>query len=211
LGQCLKNVTYNISKWSYICESKNISLFEIKNLIMKKLLFSIAVFAVLSPLANAQSLEDPKGEIRLNFLNTILLGSVELGYDFFVGDDQSVGVEIHLNDRFGYSSSRGDRSFSATSFLVSYNFFFAGDENGKMYISPYFKYRFGDFRDVVDSIPEVTSLNSGYIGLMVGYRWNYNNFAFGPFGAMGRGFSEPVNDKFSAVEFKAGFNVGYRF
>ncbi|SMD41612.1 hypothetical protein SAMN00777080_0137 [Aquiflexum balticum DSM 16537] len=178
---------------------------------MKKILFVIAILAVLSPIANAQSLEDPKGEIRLNFLNTILLGSVEIGYDFFVGHDQSVGVELHLNDRFGYSSSSGDRSFSATSVLVSYNFFFAGDDNGKIYISPYFKYRFGDFTDVVDNITEVTSLNSGYLGLIGGYRWNYNNFAFGPFAGIGRGFSEPVNDKFSAVEFKAGFNVGYRF
>jgi hypothetical protein len=178
---------------------------------MKKLLFAFTILAFLSSVANAQSLEDPKGEIRLNFLNTILLGSVELGYDFFVGQDQSVGVELHLNDRFGYSSSRGDRSFSATSVLVSYNFFFAGDENGKMYISPYFKYRFGDFTDVVDNITEVTNLNSGYLGLIGGYRWNYNNFAFGPFAGIGRGFSEPVNDKFSAVEFKAGFNVGYRF
>lgn len=178
---------------------------------MKKLVIAFTGILLLSVSVNAQSLENPKGEIRLNFLNTIFLGSVELGYDFFLADDQSVGVELHLNDRFGYSSARGDRSFSATSFLVSYNFFFAGDENGKIYISPYFKYRFGDFSETVDNVTQVTNLNSGYLGLIGGYRWNFNNFAFGPFAGIGRGFAEPVREKFSAVEFKAGFNVGYRF
>lgn len=103
------------------------------------------------------------------------------------------------------------RDFSATSVLVSYNFYFAGDESGKMYISPFFKYRFGEYREVLDNTISITNMNSGYIGLIGGYRWNYNNFAFGPFASVARGFSAEVADKFSYVEFKAGFNVGYRF
>ncbi|WP_291784572.1 DUF3575 domain-containing protein [Cecembia sp.] len=179
---------------------------------MKKLLFVLPSLLLISQLTLAQSLEDPKGEVRLNFLNTIIIGSVELGYEHFVGHDQSIGLELHLNDRFSYRSASGGRDFDATSILLSYNFYFAGDENGKLYISPYFKYRFGEFRETVDGAGvTVTDLNSGYIGLTGGYRWNYNNFAFGPFISVGRGFSSEVADRFNAVELKAGLNVGYRF
>jgi hypothetical protein len=178
---------------------------------MKKLFVAIIGLALLSAPAFSQSLQDPKGEVRLNFLNTIFLGSVELGYEQFVGPDQSIGVELHLNDRFGYSSAQNGRDFSVTSALVSYNFYFAGDENGKIYISPFFKYRFGEYREAIDNTISITNMNSGYIGLIGGYRWNFNNFAFGPFAAVSRGFSAEVAEKFSYVEFKAGFNVGYRF
>jgi len=178
---------------------------------MKKLLLAVICFAFFQANSFAQSLEDPKGEIRLNFLNTIVLGSVELGYEKFFKPDQSLGLEVHLNDRFGYRSQGNGSDFSATSFLASYNFYFAGNNDGKVYISPYFKYRIGEFTEVVNNANVVTSLNSAYIGLIAGYRWNFNNFAFGPFGAIGRGLSQSVADRFSVIELKAGFNVGYRF
>jgi hypothetical protein len=178
---------------------------------MKKLLFALVCFVLFYSNLSAQSLEDPKGEVRLNFLNTIVLGSVELGYENFFKPDQSLGVEVHLNDRFGYQSKEDGTDFSATSFLVSYNFYFAGNNDGKLYISPFLKYRVGEYTEVVNSAVSVTNLNSAFIGLIGGYRWNYNNFAFGPFAAIARGFSEEVADRFSPVEFKGGFNVGYRF
>ena len=178
---------------------------------MKKLLLVFIGFALLSAPVFSQSLQDPKGEVRLNFLNTIFLGSVELGYEQFISPDQSIGVELHLNDRFSYSSAKDGRNFSATSALVSYNFYFAGDDNGKIYISPFFKYRFGEFVETLDGTTKIVNMNSGYLGLIGGYKWNFNNFAFGPFASIARGFSQEVADQFSAVEFKAGFNVGYRF
>lgn len=179
---------------------------------MKKLLFTLFAFTLFQFGAQSQvSLENPRGEIRMNFLNTIFIGSVEVGYEQFLSDDQSIGGEIHLNDRFGYSRGGDGRDFSATSFLLSYNFYFAGDDRGKIHVSPFFKYRFGEFSEAVDSSISVTSLNSGHLGLMAGYRWNYNNFAFGPFVALSRAFAQEVVAEFSAVEIKAGFNVGYRF
>ncbi|WP_373496070.1 DUF3575 domain-containing protein [Aquiflexum sp.] len=178
---------------------------------MKNLVFAFIGLILLNAPAFSQGLQDPKGEVRLNFLNTIFLGSVELGYEKFVSNDQSIGVELHLNDRFGYSSGKDDRDFSVTSALASYNFYFAGDENGRVYVSPFFKYRFGEYVKTVDNITKVTNMNSAYIGLIGGYRWNFNNFAFGPFASISRGFSQEVANEFSAVEFKAGFNVGYRF
>lgn len=180
---------------------------------MKKNVFALLfLFLGFQFSTQAQALEDPKGEVRLNFLNLILLGSVELGYEHFTNHDQSIGVELHLNDRFGYTrTSNRDQDFSMTAVLVSYNFYFAGNEAGKLYISPYFKYRFGEFTELVNGTNQVTSMNGAQIGLIGGYRWNYNNFAFGPFAGIGRSFNQTVVDKFSAVEFRAGFNVGYRF
>ncbi|PSL02645.1 DUF3575 domain-containing protein [Cecembia rubra] len=178
---------------------------------MKKLLFVLPAMILIGNLALGQALEDPKGEIRLNFLNTILLGSVELGYEHFLAPDQSLGLELHINDRFNYRSAGAGKDFNATSILMSYNFYFAGNESGKLHISPFFKYRFGEYRESLDGPITVTNLNSGYIGLMGGYKWNFNNFAFGPFVAVARGFSSEVADRFNAIELKAGLNVGYRF
>lgn len=178
---------------------------------MKKSLFTLACITLITFGSYAQSLEDPKGEIRLNFLNTIILGSVEIGYESFFKPDQSLGLELHLNDRFSYRTQNDTREFNTTSILVSYNFYFAGDGNGKIYISPFLKYRFGEFVEQAAGAPAITSMNSGAIGLMAGYRWNFNNFAFGPFGAINRQFSQEVQNRFNAVELNAGFNVGYRF
>ncbi|MFD2202089.1 DUF3575 domain-containing protein [Shivajiella indica] len=181
---------------------------------MKKLI--VIVFLLVGSVAHSQTqtkgrLEDPTGEVRLNFLNTILLGSIELGYEHFIKNDQSIAVEFHFNDRFSYQSSKNGVDFNATAVLLSYNFYFAENETGSMYISPFFKYRFGDVTEDIDNVVTTTNLNSGYLGLIAGYRWNYNNFAFGPFGSIARGFSDVVAEKYSPVEFKAGFNVGYRF
>jgi len=178
---------------------------------MKKLMFAIIFLASFQANSFAQSLEDPKGEIRLNFLNTIILGSVEIGYEKFFKEDQSLGLELHLNDRFSYRTQNDTRDFATTSILISYNFYFAGDGNGKIYISPFFKYRFGEFVETIGGNTTVTSMNSGAIGLIGGYRWNFNNFSFGPFGSVNRQFSKEVQNRFSAVELNAGFNVGYRF
>jgi hypothetical protein len=179
---------------------------------MKKLI--LIVFVLISSFTYSQTsgrLENPTGEVRLNFLNTILLGSIELGYEQFIKEDQSLAIEFHLNDRFGYQSAKNGVDFSATSILLSYNFYFAGNETGSLYISPFIKYRFGEVVEDIDSVVTTTNLNSGYLGLIGGYRWNYNNFAFGPFVSVARGFSDVVAEKYSAVELKAGFNVGYRF
>jgi outer membrane receptor for Fe3+-dicitrate len=181
---------------------------------MKKLL--LAAFA-LSFFASTSFAQEERahsiGEVKLNFLNTILLGSVELGYEHFLGKDQSIAVEAHFNDRFAYISTPDGRDFNATSLQVSYNFYFDSETDGQVYIFPYLKYRFGDFSESVDqSQPLITSMNSAILGLGAGYKWVFNDqFAMGPYVSIARGFSEEVNDRFSAIEFKAGFSIGYRF
>lgn len=178
---------------------------------MKKILFSALLLLICQFTVQAQSLENPKGEVRLNFLNTIILGTIEVGYEHFIKDDQSLGIELHFNDRFSYRSASDGKDFNATSFLFSYNFYFAGNETANFYVSPFFKYRVGEYKETIDNVSTITDLNSGYIGLMGGYKWNFNNFAFGPFVSVARGFSSKVADTFSPIEFNGGFNVGYRF
>ena len=55
-------------------------------------------------------------------------------------------------------------------------------------------------------------MNTFMVGLGAGYKWNFGNkFVLGPFVNIARNFSEEVKERFSAIEFNAGFNVGYRF
>jgi len=184
---------------------------------MKKSIFGFLATFLISISLYAQSdvkaaKDHSTGEIKLNFLNTIILGSIELGYEQFLSREQSIGVELHLNDRFGYNSQKGNRDFDASSVLVSYNFYFDGNQDAKLYLFPFFKYRFGEFSESVDGITAITNMNSTYLGLGAGYKWVFNDtFAFGPYANISRGFSAEVTDQFSAVEFKAGFSVGFRF
>ncbi|AFL83045.1 hypothetical protein Belba_0382 [Belliella baltica DSM 15883] len=182
---------------------------------MKKIVLSTLVFFLIGATVFAQTemeRDHSIGEVKLNFLNTILLGSVEFGYEHFIAKDQSIGIEAHFNDRFAYVRTSDSKEFDATSILASYNFYFEGDETGKLYIFPFVKYRFGEYTEISDGILNTVNMNSFLLGLGGGYKWVFNDkFAFGPYASIARGFSEEVNDQFAAVEFKAGFSVGYRF
>lgn len=171
-------------------------------------LFNFQSYAQLEPLQDNRNF----GEVKLNILNTILLGSIEVGYEQFLSPEQSIGVEFHFNDRFSYSGENSNRSFDMSSILGSYNFYFEGEGDGQLYLFPFFKYRFGEFTESVDGALARTNMNSGYLGIGAGYKWVFSDkFVMGPFANIARGFSSEVNDRFSAVEFKAGFNIGYRF
>lgn len=181
---------------------------------MKKILLMLVAVFFMQQGVHAQSIKDfASNEVRLNFLNLIALGKVELGYEYFLAKDQSVGVELHLNDRFAYRPTNSDRNFSTTSLQVSYQFYFAGEDDHRLFLFPFFKYRFGDFVEPAgNNSLAVTNMNSGLIGLGGGYKWSFNDkFAFGPFASIARGFSQEVSDRFSPIEINFGFNVGLRF
>lgn len=183
---------------------------------MKKLVLLILLVGG-SLTAQAQAVN----EIKYNILNTIIMTSVEVGYEHFIDRDQSIGVDLYLNDRFSYypeSKSKG-KKFNTTSIAASYNFYFGGSngENGSGYsVTPFLKYRFGDFeedkrRDDV-LVQETTDMNSVIVGFGVGYKWVKNDsFTIQPFANIGRNFSEDVNDRFMAIELNAGVTLGYRF
>ncbi|WP_306349525.1 DUF3575 domain-containing protein [Flavobacterium sp. '19STA2R22 D10 B1'] len=185
---------------------------------MKKVLLSLIMLASFIT-AKAQSNDTPTGEIKLNFLNTILIGSVEVGYEHFIDNNQSIGIELFVNDRFSYMNEKKNKGkeFKTNSISASYNFYLSEQEDGSGWvISPFFKYRFGNHEEktVVDNIEiiEKTDMNSPILGLGTGYKWIFKNkFTMGPYASIGRNFSKEVNDRFAAIEFNAGFGIGYRF
>ncbi|WP_415582429.1 DUF3575 domain-containing protein [Flavobacterium longum] len=153
-----------------------------------------------------------KHEIKWNVLNTITLASVEVGYEYFLDKSQSVGVELLLNDSFNMSWNRQAKDFKTNSIQLSYNFYTGkSDDASGLVITPIAKFRFGTYQET-DSSVEV-DMDSFILGIGMGYKWNMSDkFTFGPYGMIGRNFSEEVRETFdNPVEFNVGFGVGYRF
>lgn len=184
---------------------------------MKNKLF--AVLALLSFGLNyaQEETKSRENEVKVNFLNTITIASVEIGYERFFGNDQSVGFEIFINDRFSYAQETQGRKFETNSFALSYNFYFSGKNNSSgYYLSPFFKYRFGDYvknEDIGGILTKVSyDISSPIVGLGIGYKWLWNEkLTVGVGGTLGRNFSKDVQDLFVAVEPNANITVGYRF
>lgn len=165
----------------------------------------------------AQNGDYAKNEIKYNILNTMIIASVEVGYERFVDQNQSVETEILINDRVNYHSEKGSRNFETNSIKIGYNYYFGKNDAGSgIYVNPFFKYRFGEFSEDI-TINEVSAkatydLDALIIGIGGGYKWNSNNkFVFGPYANIGRNFSKVSSDRFTAIEFNAGILIGYRF
>ena len=180
---------------------------------MKKIVLSIVLLGM-AFCSQAQN----RNEVKLNILNTIALGSVELGYEYFTDSSltQSIGIEFLINDRFGFKKKKKNgKEFKTNSYAVSYNFYFVQDREdpSAFYISPYLKYRAGDFVELDENnLLRETDMNSAIIGIGAGYKWVYNGqLALGPYVSIARGFSKEVADRFSAVELNGGISIGYRF
>lgn len=158
--------------------------------------------------------EIPRHEINYNIINTFIVESFEFGYEYFIDYDQSIGVKALINDRRNLRHQRSGDKYSTHAIQVNYSYYF-GDENpgSGIYIQPFVKYRFGDFKENRET-SDYRKIDMGtfILGLGTGYNWNLSNsFVFGPFVDLGRGFSSKVKERFSAFEFNAGFNLGYRF
>ena len=185
------------------------NLEEIKYTIMKKT-YLILSLLLATTFAKAQTEEYPKNEVKLNIANTIAVASVEVGYERFVAFNQSVEIIGLINDRMNYHSESGSRKFNTNSIKIGYNYYFNQESAGAgIYANPFVKYRFGDFEKDGE---ETVDMDTFMVGLGAGYKWNFGDkFVLGPFVNIARNFSEDVKDRFSAIEFNAGFNVGYRF
>ncbi len=183
---------------------------------MKKLLlliFSLFLFKS----AFSQSSEK-LNEIKLNIGNTIAIASVEFGYERFLDFHQSVEGVVLINDRMNYHSESDSQEFNTQSFKLGYNYYFGEYSAGsEFYVNPFLKYRSGEYveHQIIDpetTDTKITNMDSFIIGLGAGYEWNFNDtFVIGPFLNIGRNFSDEVKEKFSAIEFNAGLNIGYRF
>lgn len=172
---------------------------------MKHLFITLAIG--FSAMATAQRATH---EVKWNVVNTIALASVEVGYEYFLDDSQSVGVELHINDVFNWSVNRQAKDFDTNSIVGSYNFYTGQNASGVV-ISPQMKARFGSYQKTEGS-PKI-DMDSFMLGIGLGYKWNFHDkFTFGPHGFVGRNFSDDIRDEFDTpVEFGLGFSVGYRF
>lgn len=175
------------------------------------------LFLLFTTFAQAQFADYPKHEVKLNILNTIAIASVELGYEHFIGEQQSIEVEFLINDRFSYHSEKGSREFKTNSVKIGYNYYFDDSKNGAgIYVNPFAKYRFGDFEQTitVEDVDIDTKLDMGsfIMGIGVGYKFNAGDkFVIAPFANVARNFNEDVEERFSALEFNAGVSIGFRF
>lgn len=179
---------------------------------MKKL-YAAAFLFLIGINMKAQESDFPKNEAKLNIANTIAIASVEVGYERFIGFNQSVDVEFLINDRINYHSEKGSRKFNTNSIKLGYNYYFGKENAGSgIYANPFVKYRFGDFEQEVNNVMVETDMNAFMVGLGAGYKWNFGDkFVLGPYVSIARNFSDEVKERFSAIEFHGGFSVGYRF
>ncbi|MGM0944929.1 MAG: DUF3575 domain-containing protein [Bacteroidota bacterium] len=155
---------------------------------------------------------DFSNEIKLNFLNLIALGSIEASYEKYLSEDHSLDFQVHINDRFGYNSQGSGKNYKTNSVQAAMNFYFGNNPNGRFYLFPLAKLRFGDFEEPSDGAIITTNMNAFMIGIGGGYKWELSqNFAFGPHLSISRNFSDEVTARFTRVELNAGFSLGYRF
>ncbi|MFC3880240.1 DUF3575 domain-containing protein [Algoriphagus namhaensis] len=188
---------------------------------MKKIFSVVILIVAMSFGANAQDVISSSGsggpgagsnEVKINFLNLILLGSVEVGYEKFLSENHSLDLQVHLNDRFGFNSQKDGKTYKTNSVQASMNFYFGDNTNGRFYLYPLAKLRFGDFEETIDGDVVTTNMNAFIFGAGVGYKWEVSeNFAFGPYASVVRGFSQEVSDRFATIEVNGGFSLGYRF
>jgi len=186
---------------------------------MKKL--AIAICA-LTATANVQA--QALNEVELNIFNTIVNQSIEIGYEHFIDRDQSVGVDLLINDRFSYfgqnKKAEKFKQFNTNAVAVNYSFYFGGNDDehaSGLYAQPFLKYRFGDYEHAEEVAPgeykvQTTDMNSFIIGVGAGYKLVKNDaFTVSPFVNIARNFNEEVADEFMGIEINAGINIGYRF
>ncbi|NMH26600.1 DUF3575 domain-containing protein [Flavobacterium silvaticum] len=171
---------------------------------MKKTLFFSLFLITLGTYAQS------KHEVKWNIANTIAFASAEIGYEYLFDENQSVGAELLINDTYNLSIGRQVKDFNTNSFQLTYSYYVNG-HNSSFVISPMLKFRTGDYQKTA-SDPKI-DMDSFILGIQMGYKWILNDkFTFGPYGSIGRNFSDKVNDEFdTAVEFHAGFGIGYRF
>ena len=167
---------------------------------------------VISSSSKGSGWNDAGNEVKMNFMNLIVLGSLEIGYENFLSENHSLDFQIHINDRFGFNSQKNGKEYKTNSVQASMNFYLGDNERGRFYIYPLAKIRFGDFEESVDTDVVSTNMNAFMFGAGAGYKWELSeNFAFGPYASIVRGFSDEVADRFSRIEINGGFSLGYRF
>lgn len=192
---------------------------------MKKIILSLsAIFAISFVSYGQQVISSSSGnssnpyissfdnEVKVNFLNLIMQGSFEVGYEKFLSESHSIEIQGLFNDRFGYNSESSGKKYKTNSVQGAMHFYFGNNLNGRYHVFPLLKFRVGDFEEVVNGAIKTTDMTAFILGAGFGYKWEVSeHFAFGPYVSIARGFSEQVNQRFSEIELNGGFSLGYRF
>lgn len=151
-------------------------------------------------------------EVHVNFVTLIWFGSLEAGYERYLTDDSSIEFKALINDRFGFNNENNGKKYKTNSLQASMNFYFGNSGNGRFFLFPLAKIRFGDFEEPEGGGIRTTDMTAFILGAGAGYKWELSkNFAFGPFVSVGRNFSDDVSERFTGIELNGGFNLGYRF
>lgn len=154
-----------------------------------------------------------ENELKVNFMNLILLGSFEIGYERYLSESHSLEFQVLANDRFGFNTEGKGKTYKTNSAMTALNFYFGNKPNGRFHMYPFAKIRFGEFEEPTNSGGiTTTDMTAFLLGAGFGYKWEVSeHFAFGPYASVGRGFGEAANARFSPVELNGGFSLGYRF
>ncbi len=153
-----------------------------------------------------------ENEVKVNFMNLIALGSIEVGYERYLSETHAIDFQVHINDRFGFNGEGDGKTFKTNSVQASMNFYLGNGVNGRFYLFPLAKIRFGEFEEVTNNVVLTTDMTSFILGAGTGYKWELSeNFAFGPYVSVARGFRDSAAERFSRVELNGGFSLGYRF
>ena len=157
---------------------------------MKKLILIIAIF--IGSFANAQQ------EVSIDIADAIVMKTLELNYEYYLGDQSSVGLSALFN-------------FSPDDAKVSYN--------EETMFTPYFRHYFSNNQNW-DYFGEVNlGINSGNrngedytdgaLGVAVGAKYiSDGGLVLTALGGIGRNLFNP--DSYEFVP-RFGFNIGYRF
>ncbi|WP_448823369.1 DUF3575 domain-containing protein [Capnocytophaga sp.] len=161
--------------------------------------------------------QDRQHQVNLNILNAIWLASVEVGYEHFIAENQSIEGELFFNDRFSVFPKKDGEKYNTTSLKVGYNYYFEEDGGTGLYINPFVKQRFGNFKyKNKNGEGDSVRLDSFILGIGAGYQWNYEDtFIVAPYVNIARNFGKGVNSgegkRFWAIEPNFGIKIGYRF
>ena len=192
---------------------------------MKKLILTLTLLGTFSAVSFGQQVisssssnsNNPyissfENEVKVNFLNLIMQGSFEIGYEKFLSESHSIEIQGLFNDRFGYNGENDSKKFKTNSVQAAMHFYFGNNLNGRYHVFPLLKFRVGDFEEVVNGAIKTTDMTAFILGAGFGYKWEVSDhFAFGPYVSIARGFSEQANERFTGIELNGGFGLGYRF
>ncbi|SFU58499.1 hypothetical protein SAMN05216480_108130 [Pustulibacterium marinum] len=196
---------------------------------MKKIVLSLLMLA--SFLGNAQEVEEPSGsknEISINLLDLVVAGTLDVGYERFLGSNQSVSLDVSLFDTFGYYDVGYIDETTGVSARIAYNLYFSKKrEYAGFYFFPMAKIRTGsitsdwDYYYVYDyendvyedyNYQEKYDINGFALGFGVGNKWVLKDtFSLDVFANISRTLGGYDDEYIDAVEFRAGVSFGYRF